>query len=258
MKTNVTNRNGNIQLDKDKIEAAVQLCDVENSSMRELKVVLTRCTVQHHDNDKLNISPPIPIEKPIRICCTVQHHDNEKLNLSSPIPSEQVIRRSSRAKKATTSKVQETADKTTTKNKAIISATQMSTILWRELTMRFTELSVGMIVCAKMSTFWPWPAQIVRFQRDRVYVKFFGDLRTGSVPKNQCVPYPHCQNIIQNYVSSIDNKTKEVFKKNIIDNLTKSRNDFLKKMSLKVTYLQSLRDVEIYLEFKDSFLASIL
>lgn len=147
---------------------------------------------------------------------------------------------------------------TTPKNKAIVSATQMSTILWRELTMQFTEIGIGMIVCAKMSTFWPWPAQITRFQRDRAHVRFFGDLRMGSVPKNQCVPYLKCQNIIYNYVSSIDKKTKEMFKKNVIENLTQPRNEFLKKMSLKLIYLQSLRDVELYLESNESLMASLL
>lgn len=106
---------------------------------------------------------------------------------------------------------------------SIITPTQMSSILWRSLTVQGFEIKVGMIICAKMSTFWPWPAQVIGLLKKKARVKFFGDFRVGSVDKTACVPFYNCHTIVFNYVNTIDDKTKENFKQNVIDNLSQPR-----------------------------------
>lgn len=65
----------------------------------------------------------------------------------------------------------------------IISQIQMTNFLWRELLSRDVEVVIGQVVCAKMSTYWPWPAIVTGFNRSRAFEKFFGDMKQGSVPK---------------------------------------------------------------------------
>lgn len=162
-------RSENVHIDAERIQAAIPLCNIENTSIREFKVVLTRCTVEHRDG-YLDTSPPISMKY------TIDKTGSENTVLVSVTKAdreiEDPIRRSARVKKPMKMEVSVDVQPTPiSKNRAIISSAQMTTILWRELTMQFTEIDIGMIVCAKMSTFWPWPAQITRFQRDRAHVK---------------------------------------------------------------------------------------
>lgn len=139
----------------------------------------------------------------------------------------------------------------------LITPTQMTNILWRSMVVKGWDIEVGMLVCAKMSTYWPWPAQVTGIFRKKVRVTFFGDLREGSVDIT-CVPFYNCQAIVLNYVNIIDEKTKNSFKQNVIDNIEKPRNNFHKKVSLKHLYLQAIRDLELYAGKEESFILSIL
>lgn len=89
-------------------------------------------------------------------------------------------------------------------SKQIVTPTQMSNILWKELISRNNDIAVGMIVCAKMATYWPWPAQLLSFKGKKARIRFFGDYREGTVDKIQCVPYIHCHSLIFNYIRTIE------------------------------------------------------
>lgn len=250
-------------MDPQKIEAAICLCDIDHNQKKVLRVSLSRCADYYKANDKeileetkkfeIDAQEECEIVAIYRVDQTVA--SNDKLESPSTTTNEQSIlpRRSQRNKLTSNEKTSETAKltsqqkiKQSTKNNAVISTTQMSSILWRELTLKGFEIQIGMIVCAKMTTFWPWPAQVINFQRNRARVKFFGDLREGSVLKNQCVPFINCHHIIFNYISSIDKLTRDNFKKNnVIDNLSTPRN--IRNKPLKEQYLQSIKDVELYL-----------
>lgn len=182
--------------------------------------------------------------------------------LKNPSNATSIPRRSQRNKLISNKTSQETTKPTeqqklkqTTKNNAVISTTQMTAILWRELTLKGFDIEIGMIVCAKMVTFWPWPAQVIKFQKNRARVKFFGDLREGSVVKNQCVPFINCHHIIFNYISTIDKVTRDNFKRNVIGNLSEPRN--IRHKPLKEQYLQSIKDVELYLGSQNKLLSLI-
>lgn len=140
----------------------------------------------------------------------------------------------------------------------LITPIQMTNILWRSMIVKGLDIKVGMLVCAKMNTYWPWPAQVTGLFRKKARVKFFGDLREGSVDISACVPFYNCQAIVLNYVNIIDEKTKNAFKQNVIDNLEQTRNNFHKKVSLKYLYLQAIRDIELYAGKEESFILSIL
>lgn len=127
----------------------------------------------------------------------------------------------------------------------LISPTEMTNILWRSMIVKGLEIKVGMLVCAKMNTFWPWPAQVTGLFRKKARVKFFGDMREGSVNIAACVPFYNCQAIVFNYINIIDEETKKTFKKNFIDNLETPRNNLHKKVTLKNLYLQTVYDVEL-------------
>lgn len=133
----------------------------------------------------------------------------------------------------------------------------MTNLLWRELLSRDFEVAIGQVVCAKMSTYWPWPAIVTGFNRNRALLKFFGDMKQGSVPKLQCVPFFHCDKVIFHYVNSIDDKIKQKWKENRVESLEMQR-ESIQKMSLKELYMQALRDVEIHSNAPKSFIISIL
>lgn len=141
---------------------------------------------------------------------------------------------------------------------SIITQIQMTNLLWRELLSRDYEVEIGQVVCAKMATYWPWPAIVTGFNRNRAVVKFFGDMKQGSVPKLQCVPFYHCHKVIFHYVNSIDKKTKEKWRENKSESLEIQRESIIRKMSMKELYMQALRDVEIYLNSPNSLILSIL
>lgn len=67
----------------------------------------------------------------------------------------------------------------------VITPIKRAGIHWATLMKNNHEISVGSIVLAKMNTFWPWPAQIIRFNKSKAQIRFFGDLTTGSVSKKK-------------------------------------------------------------------------
>lgn len=151
------------------------------------------------------------------------------------------------------------APKTKQKALSIITPIQMSNILWRELTCRGFEIKVGCIVLAKMATFWPWPAQVTNLNSKRAHVKFFGDLRVGSIERFQCVPYFDFHSVVFNYLQTIneihlikwikmlDNKLDEV-----------NRPKIIRGMCLRQLYLQAVRDIEVYLKCERSMIDSLI
>lgn len=140
----------------------------------------------------------------------------------------------------------------------IISQIQMTNLLWRELLSHDFKVAVGQVVCAKMSTYWPWPAIVTGFNRNRALVKFFGDMKQGSVPKLQCVPFLHCHKIIFHYVNSIDDKVKQRWQEKKVESLELPRESSIREMSLKELYIQAIRDVEIYLNTPSSLIEIFL
>lgn len=246
----------------EKIDEAVCLCDFNHNQNKTLRVSLNRCT---DTKDKLIIVDEQP-KTIAKSCEIVANSTNGKNVVSVKLPplatqEDQLVslRRSERNRnpKKMTMDNDKSADlevKTTKKNSAVISITQMSSILWRELTLQGIDVKIGMVVCAKMTTFWPWPAQVTNFNRNKAHVKFFGDFREGSVPKSQCVPFIMCHHIIFNYLSSIDKKTKDSFRKNVIDSLSAPRLAIRSK-PLKHQYLQSVKDVEMYLGSQQTLLS---
>lgn len=79
---------------------------------------------------------------------------------------ETVLRRSSR-KRAIKEDIIQNKDVFERTKKQIVTLTpiQRANIVWCELISKDYALSVGSIVCAKMNGFWPWPAQIISFQK---------------------------------------------------------------------------------------------
>lgn len=164
------------------------------------------------------------------------------------------LRRSSRKKQVESESVLSSPKKEIKEKRVqIITPIQMCNILWLELSTKNYEAKVGMIVCAKMATFWPWPAQVIKITRKKARVKFFGDLREGSVDIIQCVPYPKCHNLIFNYLKSIDEAKRKLW----ISDLFKTLDPASRRIHdhpLKRLFIQAVRDVEIYLEFDTSML----
>lgn len=134
----------------------------------------------------------------------------------------------------------------TSKAVQIITPVQMSNIIWTELTTKCTDVEVGMVVCAKMATYWPWPAQIINMKNKNVRVKFFGDLREGNVQKFQCVPLINCHNLIYNYLRTIDEETRRSWYNDLIGSLDISSRGRVKHFPIRKLYLQAVKDVEIY------------
>lgn len=151
------------------------------------------------------------------------------------------MRRTGRTQKVV-EKYDSTKDIQPKTNKAvhIITPVQMSNIIWRELTTKCTDVKVGMIVCAKMATYWPWPAQIINIKNKNARVKFFGDLREGNVQKFQCVP------LIYNYLRTIDDETRRCWYSDLIGSLDISSRGRVKHFPIRKLYLQAVKDVEIY------------
>lgn len=77
-----------------------------------------------------------------------------------------------------------------------ITPLQTANILWKKLVDTKIEVKIGMVVLAKMSTFWPWPARILSFNKKKARVRFFGDLKEGSVNISVCVPFYLCDSLI--------------------------------------------------------------
>lgn len=209
----------------------------ERILIKPCKVVLSRCKLPESPSDR---------NQPRNVFSSCEVNDNPCLRRSQRKIQAKIVPKPDRPK-----------DKTSQVSNLITPA-QMTNNLWRSMVVRGWDIKIGMLVCAKMSTYWPWPAQVIRLFRKKARVKFFGDFREGSVDITACIPFYDCQAIVLNYVNIIDEKTKSEFKHNVIDNIEKPRNNFYKKVSLKHLYLQAIRDLELYARKEESFILSIL
>lgn len=128
----------------------------------------------------------------------------------------------------------------------IITPIQMSNIIWTELTTKSFDVQIGMVVCAKMATYWPWPAQVINIKGQKARVKFFGDLKEGNVPKFQCVPLIHCHRLIFNYIKTIDEKTRKSWYEDLATVLDASTRSNVRTFPQKKLYLQAVKDIQTY------------
>lgn len=137
---------------------------------------------------------------------------------------------------------------------------QRANILWCELTSNDYALSVGSIVCAKMNGFWPWPAQIVCFQnKKRLQVKFFGDLKRGSIDYKQCVPYVECGTLFHLYIEAIPPTKREDYFQALHKEYNEiTRAGFLRNFNRHALYMQAIEDISLYLDMKRSILRDML
>lgn len=233
--------------------------------IKQCKVVLSRSEVNDNQREKKLEKPALVLRecKIVLSRCESAPKKSMTVNDNDSQPEIQVksspytLRRSQRKipeKTVPEDKKHEHSKQVST----LITPTQMTNILWRSMVVKGFAIEVGMLVCAKMNTYWPWPARVIGLFRKKARVKFFGDLREGSVDLNACVPFYNCQGIILNYINIIDEKTKQSFKQNFIDDIEKPRNNIQKKISLKELYLQAVRDVELCSGKKESFILSIL
>lgn len=140
------------------------------------------------------------------------------------------------------------------KSVQIITPIQMANIIWTELTTKSFDIEIGMVVCAKMPTFWPWPAQVINIKGQRVRVRFFGDLKEGNVKIFQCVPIFHCHLLIMNYLKTIEENTRKLWYPDLVAVLDASNRSKVKKFPLKKLYLQAIKDFQIYIGSEISLL----
>lgn len=193
------------------------------------------------------------MERSIEIIDNNSKQENLEENSTQQI-DEIPLRRSERKKAFKEVEHKETIVIPTKTIAQIITPTQMSNIMWRELTTKNFQLIVGMIVCGKMATYWPWPAQIIEFKKKKAVLKFFGDFRKGSVDKVNCVPFHCCHSVVLNYTKTIpkDQLTK------YLDGLDEDMNpEKRKNMPLRQLFLQSIRDVEISMGITYSILNTL-
>lgn len=134
-----------------------------------------------------------------------------------------------------------------------ITPLQTANILWQKMIGTQPSIKIGMIVLAKMTNFWPWPARIVGFSKKKAHVKFFGDLKEGVVDKKLCVPFFDCDAIVYHHVQSISIKQREEYKSKLFDSVDPSLRVHT-IIPLKHLYLQAIRDVEIVLDIPNSIL----
>lgn len=176
-----------------------------------------------------------------------KYGDKEEINIDD---SNALPRRSKRIRREVDDKMPiiEKKPAIVRKNNQIITPTQMSNIIWAELTSKNVEICVGMLVCAKMRTFWPWPAIVLNIKGKKVRVKFFGDLREGSINKYQCVPFAECHHLVFGYVTNIQKEQRCEWYKNAFPMLNRDVK-LTKGFPQKKLYLQSLKDVEAFTGF---------
>lgn len=85
--------------------------------------------------------------------------------------------------------------------------------IWDGMKKRYLKesLSVDQIVCARMSGHRPWPAKILKFQKNGTQLFFFGTHDTGLVKRAEIVPFHSCKEVIDEYLkvpfSDLSSKT---------------------------------------------------
>lgn len=190
-----------------------------------------------------------------------QHSKKNVREVESAVSSPIILRRSNRNK---VNKAVDKAEITAPQIQAevtvpVLSPLQRANLSWIKLISESFHLSLGTIVCAKMNTFWPWPAQIICFNNSRIKVRFFGDFTYGSIDKKQCVPFNKCSAVILFYIESIPPKSREEYLKLLHHEYNeKERSSYLKRLNRRALYMQAVEDVGIYLDMKKSVLCELL
>lgn len=225
-------------------EIVAETCKIDDNSLNKMKkcfVVIARCDKilkQYSDRQTKEIVSSNKLHQ------LHQMQSNEQTNE----PHVQIRKSTRQAKKVDRFDVNIKTEekKSSIKNKKIqiITPVQMANIVWNELTVRGIEVRVGMLVCAKMARWWPWPAQITNIRGSKASVKFYGDLKIGTVDLFQCVPIDKCHILIFNYVRSIEINLRKEWHASCISNFDDDRNA-LKKYPTRRIFLQALRDLEI-------------
>lgn len=67
-----------------------------------------------------------------------------------------------------------------------------------------TKIQINDLVCARMTSYKPWPARIVNLYKnskgmDAAWVEFFGNLQVGEVLAANCIPFFMCNELIISY-----------------------------------------------------------
>lgn len=220
------------------INATVETCKIDDDMIEKLK----KC---RDFSVKLNRVKSGGLQSKKGDQCDKKH------NISASTTSQEKTvqpRRSKRGKKISEINVKCANPVEKERNKIdIITPIQMANIIWISLTSQGFNAEIGSVVCAKMATFWPWPAQIIKYQKDKCRVKFFGDLKEGTVKRLQCVPFHQCHTVIFHYLKSIDDKMKCSWIINLEQTLDPSERN-IRNMPMRQLYLQAIRDVELYLD----------
>lgn len=88
---------------------------------------------------------------------------------------------------------------TIAKRDASLSVTALFNICKRK---SFSNLLVGEIVLAKMRSYSPWPAKIMKINAKKANVYFFGTNNHGDVNLSECVPVSECGAVISKLLDS--------------------------------------------------------
>lgn len=67
------------------------------------------------------------------------------------------------------------------------------------------DFKVDSVVLAKQKYSVPWPSKVLKIERERVFVYFFGDKRSGYVPKNEIYDFILSVNAIKSTIASKKN-----------------------------------------------------
>lgn len=76
--------------------------------------------------------------------------------------------------------------------------------LWDKLKKQYEKkpvhLYLDQVVCARMSGYRPWPAEIKSFEKNGVSVLFFGTYEKGLLRRADVLPYETCKEVIDEYL----------------------------------------------------------
>lgn len=185
---------------------------------------------------------------------------NNTTDSTSSLP---ILRKSARNRSIKNDKIDEPVRKISRENSSkkveVLTSVQRAKVIWSQLITKDFSSNVGTIVCAKMRTYWPWPAQIIRIQSSKkVRVRFFGDLRQGTVDKRQIVPYKECAVVVKCYLESIPKDLRNGYMTLLHKEYDEtSRSAYLVNMNIRALYMQAVEDIALYLETNNSILREL-
>lgn len=184
------------------VETVQSTCDVRDAVVSQLKtstnnltrwkakqfsIKLTRLSTNkcysHEEVDEIVIESKTKDRR--------NHKKVENDKISSEQSNEPTLRRTQRIQKSLKrfdSALVYNSKPKERKSIQIITPKQMANIIWTELTTKSFDVHIGMVVCSKMPSFWPWPSQVINIKGKKARVRFFGDLKEGNVQTFQCVP----------------------------------------------------------------------